>query len=84
MQAAASGQPDISFAAEDKNVQDSARENLRGIVLGTSCVPQEVKREYGIANSSHATGIHKNRAGLAKASVQHDVHTHARTHTFYT
>jgi hypothetical protein len=70
VQAAASGQPDINFEAEDKNMQDSAREDLRGFVRGTSCVPQEVKREYGIANSSDATGIHKNRAGFAKASVQ--------------
>jgi hypothetical protein len=81
VQAAASGQPDISFQAEDKNMQDSAREDLRGLVHGSPCVPQEVKREYGIANSSNATGIHKNKAGFAKASVQHDVRTHVLTHT---
>lgn len=69
MQAAASGQPDIDFAEEDESVQDQAREDLRGLVRNKPAAPQEVKREYALSSSGDRSGIHKNRAGFAKAGT---------------
>ena len=68
LQAAASGQDGIEFVKEDKDAGDPAREDVRGLVRGQPAVPQEAKAKYATADSSDPTGIHKNRAGFAKAS----------------
>ena len=64
-QAAASGQPRISFAKEDSNPGDSSREDIRGLVDGVPAAPQEAKAKYHLANST-SNGIEQNRAGLSK------------------
>lgn len=68
VQAAASGQPDIAFAEENKSRQDKAREDLRGLVRNTPEAPQEVKRVYALAGGDDPSGIQKNKPGFAKAS----------------
>lgn len=82
LQAAASGQPDVDFAEEDINPQDSAREDLRCLVRGKSSLPQEVKREYATAHADGSDdGIHRNRPALAKVrNVAGAVAMHAMVH----
>jgi hypothetical protein len=66
-QAAASGQPDVSFASEDKNPDDLAREDIRCLIRGLPKVPQEAKAKYRLATSS-SNGVHTNCAGLSKVN----------------
>jgi hypothetical protein len=66
-QAAASGQPNVAFANEDKNVADSSREDVRCLINGHPKAPQEAKAKYATANSS-SNGIDRNKAGLSKVT----------------
>ena len=66
-QAAASGQPDVSFASEDKNPGDLAREDIRCLIRGLPKVPQEAKAKYRLATSS-SNGVHTNCAGFSKVN----------------
>lgn len=70
MQAAAEGQPEISFEAESRLRGDKSREDIRGLALFPhgrfSCMPNEGKDQWVIRKSIASTGIDENSAGLGK------------------
>ena len=66
----------MDFVEKDHNEPDSAREDVRGLIRGRPCVPQEAKRKYALTDSSDSTGIQKNKAGWAKVSEFSQVRFH--------
>jgi hypothetical protein len=64
-QAAAAGQDGVSFAEEDMNPSDGAREDIRGLINNIPLAPQEAKAKYYLATSS-SDGIETNKRGLSK------------------
>jgi hypothetical protein len=67
LQAAASGQPDIAFAPEEKTPGDRSREDIRGLIRGQPRAPNEVKRGYA-RSTLQDNGINKNSAPISKVS----------------
>ena len=64
-QAAAAGQDGVSFAEEDMNPSDGAREDILGLINNIPLAPQEAKAKYYLATSS-SDGIETNKHGLSK------------------